>query len=153
MTQINISRQIAAPRELVFEVCSDFPNAAETIAAINRIEMLTEGPVGLGTRFKESRTLFGREATEEMEVIEFVPPQQYTLGANTMGARFETTFRFTDEGHETQVEIQMQVTPESLFSKIMSPLNKVMMGSIKKFIESDLDSIESAVKQRLSLRS
>lgn len=53
-----------------------------------KIELLTDLPVGEGTRFKETRIMFKREATEEMEFVEFDAPNVYTLGSYSCGCEF-----------------------------------------------------------------
>lgn len=68
MTPIRMSTTIQAPPERAFAAFADFPHAARSVSGIERIEMLTDGPVGAGTRFRETRIMFGREATEEMKV-------------------------------------------------------------------------------------
>ena len=95
---VTISETIARPIEEVFAAATDFAGSVERIGGIEKVEMLSEGPVGLGTRFRETRTMFGREATEEMEVVEFEPPRRYVLGAESHGSRYRTEIRFAETG-------------------------------------------------------
>ena len=98
---VSIKKHIVAPTERVFQRASDFAKAADVMSAIERIEMLTDGPVGIGTRFRETRIMFKREATEEMEVTAFDPPHSYALGAESHGCRYHSEFRFTAKGDVT----------------------------------------------------
>ncbi len=66
-------QQVAAPPEKVFAMMSDFANAPQRISGISKVEMLTDGAVGVGTKFKETRVMLGKEATETMEVTTFDP--------------------------------------------------------------------------------
>ena len=68
MTTFTVKKHVNAPPELVFAKASDFANAPSFIGAIKKVEILTPGPIQAGTRFKETRVMFKREATEEMEV-------------------------------------------------------------------------------------
>ena len=52
------------PLDDAFAFVSDFANAPKRIKSILRVNVLTPGPVGVGTRFTETRVMFGREATE-----------------------------------------------------------------------------------------
>ena len=61
-----LSRHVETPVDRVFEVFSDIPRSHEMVDQIVRIEMLTDGPVGVGTRWRETRMMFKREATEEL---------------------------------------------------------------------------------------
>ncbi|MDA8016215.1 MAG: SRPBCC family protein [Thermoanaerobaculia bacterium] len=141
MTEISLSRTIAAPRNEVFARLSDFPKAAETISAITRIEMLTEGDVGVGTRFKETRKVFGREATEEMEVTRFDPPRSYTLEAESHGAHYVSTFTLEETSDGTEVELVFRATPLTLLAKFMSFLTKPMMRKAMQECAKDLEDV------------
>jgi len=61
--QFTLDKHIAAPPMRVFAAASDFRNAPQRIHGIKKVEMLSTGPVGVGTRFKETRVLFKKEAT------------------------------------------------------------------------------------------
>lgn len=71
--KIQASCEIAAPRSEVFAAFADLTNLENTVKAITQVELLTEGPIGVGTRFKETRVMFGKEASEIMEITQFKP--------------------------------------------------------------------------------
>ena len=142
MANLKLSQQVNAPIDRVFQVFSDFPTAADRIEGIKSIEMLTDGPVGLGTRFKETRTMFGRDATEEMEITAFEPNRLYTVSADSCGAKFDTTFRFSESMGKTQVDMEMKTQAVTLFAKLMAPLGALMMGTMKKCIMADVNSLK-----------
>ena len=140
MSKLQLSHTVDAPIEKTFQLFSDFANA-HRIDGIEKIEMLTDGPTGIGTRFKETRIMFGREATEEMEVTEFESNKLYTVAADSCGARFESTFRFHPVGKQTRVDMTMTSTPQSLFAKLFAPLGYLMAGGVKKVIASDIEQL------------
>jgi hypothetical protein len=146
MTTLAVNRNIAAPREVVFRHLSDFRNAPARVSGIKRVEMLTDGPVGKGTRFKETRIMMGREATETMEVLEFNPPVGYVLGAESCGCRYRSEFRLTHSGSGTDVQMTFDATPLTFFAKVMSFLMRPMMKSCMKLIAKDLDDIKSSIE-------
>ena len=51
---ICLSKTIDAEPAEVFDRITDLHNAAERIEAITHLEVLTEGPIGAGTRFRET---------------------------------------------------------------------------------------------------
>lgn len=141
MANLAMSRVIKAPVDRVFHAFSDFENCAGRIRGIKKIEMLTAGPVGKGTSFKETRTMFGRDATETMTVCEYVPNQAVALEANSCGAYFKSSFRFTPQGDATKVDFAMETKALSLFAKIMKPIAFLMMGTMKKCVQGDMDDL------------
>ena len=144
MTSLETSVVVRASPERTFEVFTDLERASERVRGIKRIEVLTPGPVGNGTRFRETRVMFGREATEEMRIAEFVPGRSFAMEADSCGAFFRTRFEFRGEGGSTRVTTRMEVEARSLFAKLMQPLSKLMMGSMKKAFAADLDDLRKA---------
>jgi hypothetical protein len=146
MAVCTITRQINAPRETVFARASDFATAPNHIRGIKKVEMLTAGPVGKGTRFRETRIMFKREATEEMEVIAFDPPSGYVLGCESCGCRYRSEFRMTPRAGGTEVQMDFNVQPLTLFAKIMGFLMKPMMKMCVKEIAKDLDDLKASIE-------
>jgi hypothetical protein len=143
-----VTRQVAAPRERTFAVVSDFANAAENVEAITHLEVLTPGPVGVGTRFRETRTMFGRPATEEMTVAHWDPPHSYTLKAESHGARYTTVFSFREKAGGTEVEMDFQAVPITFGAKVMGVLFKFMTKKMVETCGKDLEDLARAVERR-----
>lgn len=148
MSKITVTTLVSAPITRVFEVFSDLRKAAERIPNITALELLTDGPVGEGTRWRETRLMFKKEATEEMWITSFDPPRSYTVEANSHGMRYETRFGFAEEAGGTRVNWTFEGTPLTLGTKIMSPVLGLMLnGVMKKCMRSDLE-ILGAVCER-----
>ena len=64
MNPITTSVWIDAVPEEVFAVATSFGGCAEWLSGVKEASVLTAGPVGVGTRFRETRIMGGREATE-----------------------------------------------------------------------------------------
>ncbi len=146
MPTMQFTKHIHADPKRTFEVISDFRTADQRIRAIKKIEVLTDGPIRVGTRFRETRVMFGREATEEMEITDLVPGKSYTLGGQSCGAAWSTTLRCVPNAGGTNVEMEMTMRPVSLFAKLMSPLSFILAGSMKKAIDQDLDDLKQALE-------
>ena len=146
MAGCTINRHIAAPREVVFQHLTNFRLAPEAIKGIKRIEMLTEGPTGVGTKFKETRIMFGREASEVMEVTAFDPPSGYALGCVSCGCRYHTEFRLKPNGTGTDVEMVFDVQGLTLVAKVMGLLMRPMLKMCMKQIAKDLDDAKAAIE-------
>jgi ligand-binding SRPBCC domain-containing protein len=151
MIEINVKQHIAAPPETVFQYASDFVHAPQRIKGIVRVEMLSDGPVGVGTRFKETRVMFKRECTETMEVTAFDSPRRFVLGCESCGCRYQFEHRFTPSGDGTDLELSFQSEPVTRMAKIMSVLMKPMMKSMLKQCSQetarDLADLKAAIEQ------
>jgi hypothetical protein len=150
MASISITRQVAAPPEVVFEVATDLPHAAEHIRGIDKIELLTPGPIGVGTRWKETRRMMGNTATETLEIVAFDRPRSYTVGCESCGAYMETTFGFLPAGTGTQVSLNVRMEARSLFAKLLSPVGNLMFGKMmRKCLDDDLADIKRVAESRV----
>jgi hypothetical protein len=138
---------IAAPKAVVFAAAADIRNAPQMIPEILKVEMLTDGPIGVGSKFKETRKMFGREATETMEFTVFQPNDRYVLSCHSCGALIETEFRFSDNVGGTLVEVTMTGRAQTFFAKLMTPLSWLMSGMMKKCLQGDLDRIKASIEQ------
>lgn len=151
MGSLVVERMIAASRESVFDAFADFHNGHKRIEAITRMEVLTDGPIRTGTRFRETRVMFKKEHTEEMEIIEFTPHHSYTVRCDSCGARYETQIRFepVQEG-TTRVSMHMNWRAMTFFAKLMSPLGHLMLGSLKKCLAKDIDDMARVLEGKRS---
>lgn len=147
MGRISVTKFIEAPVDRVFEVFTDLPGAPGRISSITKLEVLTDGPIGLGTRFRETRLMFKREATETMEITAFDPPRSYTTVANSCGCLYECTFRFAPQGSGTQVTAEFSWTAQTFFARLMAPLGKLMSSMCMKAFNKDLEELKAHCEQ------
>jgi uncharacterized membrane protein len=147
MARAAVTQRIEAPLDRVFAAFIDLPRAAQMIPAIRRIEMLTEGPVRVGTRWRETRVMFGKEATEEMEIAALEPKGSYTVRGVSCGAEFVTELRFADVGAATEVEMEVRTRPLTFSAWLLAPLGWLMMGVMKKCLAEDLEAMRKYLEQ------
>lgn len=151
MVRSSLHHTVAAPPERVFAVLTDLENLAGTVEAIESVELLTPGPVGPGTRFRETRVLFGREASEEMTVTRLEPPQRYELLAESHGCRYETIFTCRPDGDGgTELGLDFRATPLTFLAKVVTfltrPLQKKMLAECAKDL-ADIGRVAEGVPE------
>lgn len=146
MPQVTASTHIAAPPDRVFALFTDLRNAPSRVKAITALEVLTDGPIGKGTRFRETRTMFGRSCTETMEITGFDPPRSYTVAANSCGCLYRTEFAFRPDAGGTAVEFTFSATAQTFWAKLMAPLFGLMASSLRKAVEKDLADLKAVAE-------
>jgi uncharacterized protein YndB with AHSA1/START domain len=148
MKEFVVSRHVEATPQRVFALFTDFANAAQHVRAIENLELLTPGPVGKGTRFRETRTLYGRSHSEDMEVIEFEPGHSYTIGCDSCGARYRTRISISPEARGSFVRMHTTVEPLTLYAKLMGVLMAPLLRSMQKAIEQDLSDLRAVAEKK-----
>lgn len=134
---------VDATVDQVFALFADIPNAIR-IPGIVKVEMLTEGPVGTGTRFRETRVFLGKEASEELEFTAFQQGRSYTMACTSHGATHTTRFDFNVDGQGTQVELDYEMECHSMAAKVMG---KTMMIALRKCMEQDLIALKALAEE------
>lgn len=148
MRRLVLAKHVAAPPAKVFAAFTDLDEFAGRIASIVRVERLTPGPVGRGTRFRETRVMFKREATETMEFRAFEAGRSYTLGCLSCGMDYAFSFRFTAAAGGTDVIADVAMKPVTFFARLLSPLAALMAGPLRKCLAQDLEDVAASVEGR-----
>jgi carbon monoxide dehydrogenase subunit G len=149
MSSFVVTKRVEAPPETVFDVATDLAHAAEHVRGIERIEMLTPGPVGVGTKWRETRQMMGREATETLEVKAFDRPRKYVVGCESCGCYFESEFNFVPSGNGTDVTLDVHTKALTLIAKIISPIGSLMTGkTMRKLLDGDLTDVKRVAESR-----
>ena len=143
---LTVTKQINAPANAVFDKFTDFAHAAENVGGIESLEILTDGPVGKGTRFRETRIMFNRAATEEMEITAWEAGKSYTVEAESCGAHYATKFTVEPQGESSVVRMDMQVRPLTMTARLMAPLGWLMKGAMKKCLAADMDDLKQGLE-------
>ena len=135
-------RSSASP-DRVWAVASDFANAAGRIKAITKVEIVTPGPVGAGTRFREWR---GRQMVD-MEIAAWSPEHSYSLRGYAAGTEFTSEIRCIPDGSGTHLEMEVHVRPRTVAAKLLSPLIALMSRVMVKTCAKDLGDIAAAAER------
>ncbi|MGV8851524.1 MAG: SRPBCC family protein [Rhodoglobus sp.] len=129
---------IDAPVERVFEVFCDLDSAAKNLSGIIKLAVL-EGSAQLrpGTKWRETRSFAGKEATEEMWVTSFEQDDSYSVDAESNGTHYRSTYRFTPSHGGTRVDYGFKATPLTFAARVMSVVGLLFRNVMKKAFTQD----------------
>jgi hypothetical protein len=145
-TTISVSTWINSSIKRVFDMFTDVEHAAEHVSGIVNIEMLTVGPFGLGTRWRESRQILGRIDAADMQVTAFERYRTYAISHHKGGIRIETIFSFEPAGDGTHVTIEFGLDPAGLPPGVLMPLNWAIAGKVQHVLEHDLRDLKNRLE-------
>lgn len=139
MKPIQVTRRIDAPVEKVFQTIADIRQFTQAIPHIVKVEFLSESRTGVGTRFRETRLMHGKEASTELEVTEYEENKKVRLVADSHGAVWDTIFRVEPADGQVEMQMVMESRPYKLLPRLM---NLLIGGMVQKAVESDMDAVK-----------
>lgn len=144
------SIEISKPKADVWKAVTDIPNAVGMISAIISLEVLENPEAGLvGFKWKETRKMFGKEATEIMWITEAAENEYYSTRAESHGSVYKTRLSLNDDDGNTRLTMAFTGEPQTRGAKIISfVMGGVMKGSMEKELQKDLVDIRNFVEQR-----
>ena len=153
MRKIELRRPVGASADILWQVITDLEGAPDIVSGIDRIEMLAgAGSFGIGTRWRETRTMFGRSATEEMQITGVDEGQSYTVESHAAGADYRWTLSVFPEGERaSQLAIVFGAEPRTAAAKVLaSTVGRLFERSTRKAVRRDLDDMAAEAERRAS---
>jgi len=128
MNGFEFSEHIARSPRDVFEVLSDPTRAVEFLDNITECRKLTDGPIGIGTRFRETRIVHGKEAGTDLLVSAYEPHSHVGISTEAEGIKVEYHYRLAPVGGGTHLVWVCELEARGL-RRMMLP---VVAGIMKK---------------------
>lgn len=135
---------IDAPAERVFDALLDLDAAQQWIPGVVHIERMSSGPLDEGSEWRETRKLFGREATEQFELVELDRPHRIELrvdgakGSSGCG-EYLFTYRLGPASGGTEVRLRGEIRG---LSGPMKWLGRLFVRSYRKACVKDLKALK-----------
>jgi carbon monoxide dehydrogenase subunit G len=144
---VTVRRQVRAPVERVWELATDLEHSPDILSGVERVEVLTPPPFGVGTRWRETRTMMGRQATEEMWVSAVEPQRSYTVEAESSGVHYVSTFRFEPSGDGAQLTLEFSGQPKGPATRLLAAVTAPLARrSVSKALGKDLEDLAAAAE-------
>jgi uncharacterized membrane protein len=147
--ETRVSRAVAASAQQVWDVVTDIEGSPAVMTAIEHVERLDDRPgFGVGTRWRETRTMFGQQATEEMEVTAVDPPHGYTVVAVNGSTTYTSTITVTPLDTE-RCELAMSFAGRSsgLAGRVLAAtVGRLFAGATRRSLQQDLDDLAAHVE-------
>jgi ligand-binding SRPBCC domain-containing protein len=137
------SVRIERPVAEVWAYFVDIANTQAWMPDIVRLEPANDGPLGVGTRYRETRRIKGKEQTATLEITAFEKERLYAGTVEEMGVRGTYTYRFSEDGGATRIDLVAEVQARGL-AKLMLPM---VVGMMKKQDGDQLARLKAAVER------
>ncbi|UOQ84842.1 SRPBCC family protein [Gracilibacillus salinarum] len=132
-------------KQAAYEALLDLDSAKDWMQGLVRIERLDSGPLAVGSEWKETRKMFGTQATEHFEVVELDEPDKVvfrcdgTKGTTGKG-EYLFTYLLTSGQDQTKITLHGEISGLTGFAKLFG---KMIAGTFKKACAKDLDALKN----------
>ena len=141
MIQHEVTIHINRPVEQVFAFLADSKNLRTWQSDLIENKQLTEGSIGVGTRFREVRRTGPRQSEIQAEITVFEPNKHFATKTLTK-PQVTVSYSFKPENNGTQLNYKF-VMQTSGFMRLLEPL---IAGSIKKDSYSDFEKLKHVLE-------
>ena len=142
MPGFTLNEHINRSPEEVFAFISNLENASKIMESVVENIKLTEGPMRVGTRFRETRMMNGKEEQSELEVVAYEPGRGYAVQNATQGITSTYTYTLSPTNGGTDVTLVCDVTAGGV-KKLMVPM---VVAVLKKEDGDHLERLKQAME-------
>ncbi|MFT4745687.1 MAG: hypothetical protein ACI9AD_001542 [Nitriliruptoraceae bacterium] len=150
MPVITVAQPSTAPAEKVWEIMTGVDRWTETIGAIVDVKRLDGGEgFATGLRWVETRTMMGKEATEEMWVSDVDhDAHTYVVEAESHGMQYRSVLSVTRSDEGSTLSMTFAGEAQTTVAKLLAlTLGKLFEGATRKALQQDLVDITAAAEQ------
>ena len=140
--------EIAASKEAVWAVITNIAGAAENIRGIEQVEILEQPSEGfVGLKWRETRLMMGKSATEDMWITEAVENDHYIARAESHGFVYLSTLRVGDLGDGCTLTMMHDSQAQGIIGKLIgAPMALLFRGMMRKAFLKDLADIKAVAE-------
>ncbi|MYL60629.1 polyketide cyclase / dehydrase and lipid transport [Virgibacillus halodenitrificans] len=144
-----VKRTFEVSQQKAYNSLLDLDAANHWMKGLVRIERLDDGPITPGSEWKETRKMFGKEATEHFEVVQLDEPNKIVLRCDgtkgtTGKGEFVYTYIITSLGKQAEVTLSGEINGLTGLTKLFG---KMMAGAFKKACAKDMDSLKEYLEK------
>ena len=147
---MNLSAEVLihASREAIWDVITDIEKASERISGIEKVEVHhNPGDSLVGLKWTETRTLFGKTATETMWITNMEKHHFYEVRAESHGAIYTSVMRIIEANDELILRMDFTSEAQTLGAKLMAfVFGKMFKRATQKALQQDLLDIKKSVE-------
>lgn len=110
----SIDMPIRRPTDVVFAFLADSRNTPRWYQAVREADLVTPGPIGVGTRYRFVRDLPGGRAVNLVEVVELEPDAVVTLASVDGPTPFRYRYTLAPTDGRTDLRLDGEISGEGI---------------------------------------
>ena len=149
---IELAKTVSAPPADVFAVVANILDWPYIISSIKKVELLTPGPIRIGSRLLAERIMFGRIGTQKLEIAEIEHPHRLRMLLDHPDLHYELDHVIDAVyGAGSRITLIFRSRPATSGGRALQPLiTPFMEVTLRDELEQDLSDLAAAVPHRVS---
>lgn len=143
--EIEQSIIIHRPVTQVFSFVSNPENTKSWQPEVIEHKMLSDGPMGLGSKMRHVSKFMGRRIEVNIDITEFVPNRKIAFQVVSGTLPYTICYVFGPDGNGTRFTYSA-VMPNNFLLKLMQPL---MMPNAKRVIDKDITRLKALLEKQV----
>jgi hypothetical protein len=142
MTDVTVETVIRRTREDVAAYAMNPEHDRSWIGALTEVNVLTEGPIGAGTRVERVAQFLGRRIEYVNEIVEYAPPARLRMQSVKAPFPMKVDYELDEIDGGTLVRIRTEGNASG-FYKLAGPL---LDRAVRKGVASDLRRLKAILE-------
>ena len=142
MAVFEMSVEINRPVEEVFSFFSNLDNRRQWILGLEELEQTSEGPVGVGTTWRDTVRAMGRRMESTAEITGYEPNKQWKEKGSSGSIQGEVNITFDSVEGGTRVSGLADLKIGG-FLKLASP---IVTRTLKKRMQADINRLKAVLE-------
>ena len=148
--RFSTKKTFQVPKKDLYTALLDLEAAKHWMQGLVQMERLDEGPMKVGSEWKETRKMFGTKATEQFEVVELEEPDKIVLRCDgtkgtTGKGEYIYTYTISESGNLSEVTLDGEINGLTGLAKLFG---KLMAGTFKKACDKDLNALKGYLEKK-----
>ena len=145
MIRLQESIEINRPVKEVYDYIVNVENAQKWQPAVIEVKRVTEGPIRVGTQFREVAKMMGRQFNTICEITELEAEKRFAFKGTSSGPfEYEASYTLEPRGNATRLNIVGKMRTKGLWI-LLEPIFK---GEVKKESRQEVLRMKSVIETR-----
>jgi uncharacterized protein YndB with AHSA1/START domain len=145
MARFSHTIEVSQPPEAVFPWLLEEDKVPRWTGYLESYEQLTGGPVGQGSRMRETIELSGSRVTFELEVVQYDPPRAAESRFSTNGVEVVNLYALEPTAGGTRVTQSLDAKPASFGARMLIP---IVQPRLERKLTEDLERLRALLDGR-----
>jgi carbon monoxide dehydrogenase subunit G len=145
MRHVERSADLPVDPERAFAFLADLANLPRWQSGVTRAELLTDGPIAVGSTARVATQVMGQDIQADLRVTELDPPRRLVLATEVAGMKVDAILTLEPRDGGSRATFGMDVAGGGLFGGAME-------GMVAGAAEGELDTSLTRLREALSER-